>query len=508
MYTRLEYYIHQRYQDIGRADNGTAESESSLAIYYNSKKQQALKAAKTQYKELFKQSVIKGDVPEQVQKLLDQAMATDDLMRNLTKSLGEGLSESLNIEKMADLMKEQITANKIDFRKIMNDKAVVSIKQFNNILQALARASLLIRNRDWGVRLGQYLLNSLHSTKGNTISRVQLGKNLQQQLNKFQREVQGVTLSQTDIGQINNITEQLNALARALGTGKTSKNEPMGPKGMRELVQNIFNTGFAEAISGELVESACIGVGQAMENVKFSGKDQVAIAYTDTQGRYIRQIGKPAYGKADVIFPNISFNLSKAGTGIDKTIKISVGISDKFYLNAKFPGVNEKIENSFSSGSGGKLVNILHMLFGNENRAYYLAFNTIGHGQEIPKAQNALHDIVLTRALVYLFSSRGGSKDFAQYMFINGQIVSIWDIIMSAQENLGLSQSELKKQNRTQPVSISFGNDRSNAIKWTKINEQYSRVVLVNRAINSIKLTGHVNLNALADWQRRYQGKN
>ena len=63
-YTRLEYYIHQRYQDIGRADDKTAESESSLAIYYNSKKQQALKAAKTQYKELFKQSVIKGDVPE------------------------------------------------------------------------------------------------------------------------------------------------------------------------------------------------------------------------------------------------------------------------------------------------------------------------------------------------------------------------------------------------------------------------------------------------------------
>jgi len=52
-----------------------------------------------------------------------------------------------------------------------------------------------------------------------------------------------------------------------------------------------------------------------------------------------------------------------------------------------------------------------------------------------------LNEVILTRQIIRLFSSRGGNEDFAQFMFVNGQIVPIWDIIMSTIENISLSSA-------------------------------------------------------------------
>ena len=72
----------------------------------------------------------------------------------------------------------------------------------------------------------------------------------------------------------------------------------------------------------------------------------------------------------------------------------------------------------------------------------YLAINTIGHGHsEWSIAQQALNEVLLTRQIVRLFSSRGGSSDFAQFMFVNGRIVPIYEIIMSTLEDISLSSS-------------------------------------------------------------------
>ena len=70
-----------------------------------------------------------------------------------------------------------------------------------------------------------------------------------------------------------------------------------------------------------------------------------------------------------------------------------------------------------------------------------------------------LQDLILTRQLVKLFSSRGGEDDFSQWMLVNGQVISIWQLIMSTEKFVGLSHSQIHQtNNQTQLVSLSLPN--------------------------------------------------
>lgn len=492
------FYIHQHRENIGRANNGNAETEDSLASIYASKKQQAFNAVKTQFRNLLQGSVIKSKSTPAALDILKQAMSDDNIMTELTQNMGQSLSQALNVNKMAKLMKNELSLNNIDFNKIITKEAVTNISQFNKLLQVLSKACLLINNQEAGSLLAEALLDAINNKKNKTISRSQLGKNLNNKLENFNKKIKNaVRLTDFDIAQINNIIEQLNSLANVLVSGKTSKKKDISAEGLRQLTQNIFNTGFAEAISGEIAETAYVSLIGAINKAQLTGSKKTTISYTNTMGKYKKQIGQSAYGKADVVFPNISFQLNKTGTKEDKELMISLGISDKFYTQADFPAASNTVGNNrFSSGSGGKLKDILRMLFGADFRALYLSYNTVAHGPQISKAQEALQDIVLTRSLVYLFGARGGNADFAQYMFVNGQIISLWDIILSTKQNIGKSESQLKERSH-QVLSISFGDERKKAIENAKKDDEITRVYSVNKEINSITIRAHLDLTGL-----------
>ena len=79
---------------------------------------------------------------------------------------------------------------------------------------------------------------------------------------------------------------------------------------------------------------------------------------------------------------------------------------------------------SFSGGSGGTLREALNSLF-DTDMEHYLAYNTLAYGSKLPAANMALNDIILTRQLNRLFATRGGAKDFSQFVLVNGYVVSI-----------------------------------------------------------------------------------
>lgn len=70
------------------------------------------------------------------------------------------------VDKLASLMQKEIQADKTDFKKIINSDALVEIEAFNNILEALAGASQLIRNQTLGKRLAFYLTHIFNSKTG------------------------------------------------------------------------------------------------------------------------------------------------------------------------------------------------------------------------------------------------------------------------------------------------------------------------------------------------------
>ena len=178
---------------------------------------------------------------------------------------------------------------------------------------------------------------------------------------------------------------------------------------------------------------------------------------------------------------------------------MNVGISDKFYKTSYFPNLpGHKKDQSFSSGSGGSLSEALASLFSGNIKYLYLSYNALVHGRDDDwsVAQQALNDLILTRQIIRLFSSRGGSEDFAQFMFVNGQIVPIWQLIMNSSQNLSLSES--LGGNKTQPMTLSIegrGEIQKAGTSWKDRLAQ--RIYAVNRAVTKAKIKAHLNLNNL-----------
>jgi len=85
----------------------------------------------------------------------------------------------------------------------------------------------------------------------------------------------------------------------------------------------------------------------------------------------------------------------------------------------------------------------------------------LAHGryQNWSIAQQALNEVLLARQIVRLFASRGGNEDFAQFMYVNGQIVPVWNIILSTLNDISLSMS--LEGDESQPVTLSIeGRDK------------------------------------------------
>lgn len=499
IFTGSDYYIHKHVENIGRAGGKSASDQGQLAAIFNAKKQDVSNAVKTQYKNLFKQSIVEGRTSPEGMAIINQALKKDDIMKEINDQMGKYLLQALSVDKMVKLMNHQMTFERIDFNKIINPRATVDIAEFSKLLQVLANASKLIKNRELGKRLAFYLSDTLKSSSG-TINRATLGENLRQQLIAFDREAEGSVLNDFDIAQIKQIRSSLNTLVRGLKTGKTSKGKTLTADGAEQSARAIFNTGFAEAISGQIKKTAYVSIAGGIKNVKLTGADTTQIALTNTLGQFQKYIGDPSAGKADVIFPNLKIQLKEEGSKQFKQISINIGISDKFYKGAKFPGVSAIKEKSskFSSGAGGKLTTILELIFGNDIRHLYLSYNVLAHGPKIPAAQQALEDIIVKRNLIYSFSARGTS-DFAQFMFINGQIVSIWDIILSFENFVNKSNSILRS---AAPVywdnsDKNYKNMESLMNPSPGIENILNRVAQVNAAIKKVDVSIELNLKAL-----------
>ena len=81
-------------------------------------------------------------------------------------------------------------------------------------------------------------------------------------------------------------------------------------------------------------------------------------------------------------------------------------------------------------------------------------------------------------------------------MFVNGQIIPIWDIIMSTINDISLSSSQHGQH--SQPVTLFItgcGDIQSAAQNYRNTIDE--RVYNVNKAVQRAKITAHVNLNNL-----------
>lgn len=480
-----DLYIHIHSENIGRAGgNASSISQDSLVNYYKMKKKMALEASKNQYKTLFLQSL---NLDSKI--LLNELLNTDkDIMTQISNQMKIKLQDILSVDKMTKLMALERSVTTFDFAKTLLEGNEESLNNFNILLQSLNEAYDLLKKVGKNGKAFSSIL-AVTSTQS-------MGKYLLDAIQNFERNNQRVGISQIQIDRANNIIQQINALGRSLKRMKTGEGNDLTPKAVKKLIENIFNTGFAESISSFIKSSAFKVLKEKGLDTALTGSKQVSIQYSDQFGRLTTTGDISSSGKADVKFNNMHFEVTINGE--KKDIIIDLGISDKFYTSNFFPGLDRNSSNLksiYSSGSGGNLAQALSALFGSNVRLLYLAYNTFAHGEQNMKiAQEALQDILLTRQVVRLFSSRGGAADFAQYIFANGQIISIWDIILKSINDISLSKSVGGIQ-IGQPITLTIENRAGiyNATKNIKVG-QAIRIKNINDAIKKAIIKAELNL--------------
>lgn len=485
MYPRSNnIYVHLKTQHFLRHEGDiNVESITSLVKSY---KQEALNASKTQYKRLFLESI-----NDKQARILKEIYQNDDVMSKVQMYAAKKLQEALPIDKLTSLMQIQRDLN-VPFlaEKIYENKAIYA---FNNLIKTLCEAVKLIESPD-----SQKLMKHLANAKlKRTVTTKGLGSRLIKALSDYEK--QQSVMSQLDIDRMNQIVRSIKALGNAL-YNFTEENEETGQKesltaaGLMKIIDAIFNTGFAEVFASMIKGSAYVNIEKELKG-SLSGMSDVKIQFTDAFGSVIQNFNSLSKsGKADAKLSNVQITIDDKINNLNGKLNINLGISNKFYRTQYFPPIdrsNKRKTNfgEFSSGSAGTLGQALLATFSGNLRALYYSYNAFSHSGDFGSTIIALKDVIATRQVVRAFASRGGIQDFAQFMFINGQIIPIWTIIQNSMNTLNLAESALKLQIK--------GEEGITLIAETQLATPLDRITAVNKAIGDAVISMQLDLNHL-----------
>ena len=140
-------------------------------------------------------------------------------------------------------------------------------------------------------------------------------KYLLKALQDFEKENNLQQLTTIQIQQMQQIIDNMKPLAKALSVNKAGakKNKNLTASAIKKMVQNVFNTGFAEAFSSIITESAYVSLGKQFQ-AKLTGSENVKIEYSDEFGRAVGKGGDRSAGKADASFSNLQMKIENLGT--------------------------------------------------------------------------------------------------------------------------------------------------------------------------------------------------
>lgn len=474
------YYIHLNKVNAGN-------KAGNAAINFAAQKQQIAMQTMSQYKNFLNAS-INGESIETLAAALD--MDENQFFNVLNQKLKEKMQAEINVNALAQLYQTVKDGNIT--QHLRNAIESRNIKQLAAALKVVANALLILE--DGESSLGAVLLNALYTDKNGTLafsSFKNLGNRLQSLLNQYQINNNYSIIKQQSLQKS---IAQLNNLAFALQTNtfKTSKNQ-LSVEGLTTLLSNgIISTSIAQGLGFAASTKAGGTVHQFI--VHAVGTNKVTVHSDIDKDIKIT-------GKTDLQTQGVKVNLSTTDTGKSVDINLNIGISSKFYTGQNFKNLtkNEITSMSVGSGAGGSVKQALDSIF-TDSSSRYLAYNYIVH--DINTKQ--LNDLIVKRQIIRLFATAGSTQDFAQLMLINGQIISIWDLIQYALNNdVGLSSS--MDDSKSKGIVLSIPDRPLIHGQNTQISSEYSPLISawirshkVNAAISSARIYAELHLHNLA----------
>lgn len=475
------YYIHYHQQNIGYADGrNTAPNITSI---FKSQKDDAYWQSLHAYKSLFQANLSNASGI-----LLSEIFNTETLAQidnELRKRIQTNIEN--NMGTLSSLMEKQ--------RSIFNGKkafintfqqAGQQIKSFDNLLETLAEAVELVQSPLGGqlasaIRLAQTQTGGAQNVKT-------MGIQLQNALNNFLRPAEGQIVTDQ---QMVKAVETINNLAKAMTSKETKSGTTLTKANLTKLIDAIFNTGLAEGCLGIAATLATNAVDDSI--VSLTGQDTHSLfTFKKGEGWTERDNGL-GEGKADSIQKNYKMSFDYQGGKNNASITFNLGLSDKWYRTQHFGNLDNKTVLDFSTGSGGlTLGEVINELFGTNTYNSYLGFNIMAHRGERNNEAKELQNLIMTRYLTNFISSRGGAKDFAQYIIANGEVVSVLELILYSKDHfLGQSNSQGK-----QVINISIP-DHTRITNAANITFQKRRTQEVNHLINKAGMTAHIHIDKI-----------
>lgn len=507
-----DFYIHFNNANIG---NRGQLSKIDLTAQYAKRRENINRNLRNQYIKLFDTNLLNGETIKSLSDALD--INQTEVLNILNTEMVKTISQSINSSSFDNINTLISLGNKDEINMSNLNKVVSQVKGTNdsitatkNMLNVIAQAVALIEGEygaDVSSGLAALILNSINNGSKAT----EIGIKLQDALQNFKKNNNGTLYSEEVFIKVIN---GLYNLAFVLENAKfKSTNKKISAKGLSILLkQNILSTNIGEGLA---INAFGQGIGAIKKEIDHVGASTVIVdstgrgktfynEWTDYGHRMLSSLKRNSQHiirKADMQVSsknNTGFSIdvtipTSDQEGFAKTVDIILGLSTKFYTGLGFNNNDHKAQGVYSSGSGGSLANAIATVWTNLNQRYFI-YNYIAHDM----FTSEINDLILRRMLIRLFSSAGGSgEDFAQIIFLNGILISLWDLVQYIRNNTFISNN-----------AITLNYDKKSLMNDTKtylpkgdakpsLIEAWRRSRFVNLDFHKTKIQADIHLNKL-----------
>lgn len=462
---RTYFYIHRHLEHF--------EKDAAISLFQSQKQQNYLEM-KNRYKKNYLSNI--SGISDEALKILDAAMREDEIISGLDADLLEILNKRISEGIQSYNLDSKLSTAYNSLNNFLRSK---DAKDLDRLFTQITKATELLNTNISGLLAligprGEYKKHR-DLTKLSTL--------LQQEVAKYEGKVLNVNQKR-----LASITRSLSSLVSNLSSG-----ENINKQSLQRYLSNIFSTQIGEYIVSKGVAK---GLDLGLKEIRNSltGATNITVDEGDEElQNFIKSYGQSGSQvfKTDNSFQDLEITLEDGNT-----FNINLGLSTKWYKG------NGGSADSVAITTEVSFLNRINQLLDSENDKYYV-YNSLGLVGQDDSMYSALKAAMVARNLDVMMSGLGPQGDFSQYIIINGEFYSIWQIIL-ALENFNHGQGSYGKGDATDPVTISATglkavSDITEQVKDNPNNliAAYIRSKIQNRMIENLGLSGHFYPNRL-----------
>lgn len=462
-----EYYIHRHKAHFNM--KGAAKA-------FDQQKREGYEKAKARYKSNYIESI--SGISETAKQRLNDAMNEDEILRDLDKefleTLNKTMTDSIKSFKLEDMLKSAYT----NLDKITGKD---DLKEINELFENISEASeLLNKNRSEVTKILK-ASGFLNGGGGGSLAKLyQLG-------NAQLAEWEGKTLSESKTRMKSTLKSLTNMTGAIIGGGAKSSS-------MQGYIRNIFSTQVGEYVVSRGIGEACGLLKREIDRTLVGTKK--AKGGRDDLDQILKNFGQRGNQdfKTDNRFKNFKMELKDS----KDSFNIQLGLTTKWYKN-----IGSGNSSNVAITSEKSFANRIDQLVRSPGERYN-AYNSLGLVGQDESGYQALKAAIVARNIDVFISGIGFQGDFSQFLVINGNFISIMDIVNSVEKfNDGGGSSNFNTV-KTDPVTIS-ANGLTKVKNLTEDADEeeanliraYIRCKEQAKLINGLSLTGHFYPNRL-----------